>query len=319
MRDATTTSSRGLHSLGDLSPDRRFILHFPEEKLIWSVGSGYGGNALLGKKCHALRIASSQARAGGLARRAHADPRRRGSRGPDHLPRRRLPERLRQDEPRHARSRSLPGWKVWTVGDDIAWMHVDADGQLCAINPERGFFGVAPGTSPKTNPNAIAMVAHEHDLHQRRADARAASRGGKAWTPEAPRGLDRLAGPAVDAGRGPGRASELALHRARPAVPVHRAELGGPAGRADLRLHLRLAARAAWSRWSSRPSTGSTACSSGSAMGTETTAATTGKVGVVRRDPMAMLPFCGYNMADYFAHWLVDAAAARRTRPRSST
>src|SRR5262249_2333994 len=147
----------GLHGMGDLSPDRRLILHFPEEKLIWSVGSGYGGNALLGKKCHALRLGSSQAREEGWM--------------PEHM------FILRGEEPEgrityfggampSASGKTnlamvvskLPGYRAWTLGDDIAWIYVDAEGQLRAINPERGFFGVAPNTSAATNPNGIKMV-----------------------------------------------------------------------------------------------------------------------------------------------------------------
>ncbi len=302
----------GIHSLGDLSPDRRLILHFPEEQLIWSVGSGYGGNALLGKKCHALRIASWQARQEGwLAEHmliiGVEDPGGRVT----YLAAA-MPSASGKTNLAMAVSR-LPGWRVWTLGDDIAWMWVDASGQLRAVNPERGFFGVAPNTSPKTNPNATSMVRSNTIFTNV-----ALTGSGEPWweglSPAPPGGLTDWQGRPWKPGDGPAahpnsrftvlaqQCPSIAPNWEEPqGVPISGVIFGS---RRTGVIPLVFEAFD-WSH----------GVFLGSAMSTETTAAITGKVGVVRRDPMAMIPFCGYNMADYFGHWLATGSRLK-TPPR---
>ncbi len=309
--ERTGTFVRGLHSTGELDPDRRFIMHFPEELAIKSYGSGYGGNALLGKKCHALRIASWQARQegwlaehmlivgienpqGGIHYIAAAFP---SACGKTNLAMLVPPDAYRE-----------AGWKVWTVGDDICWMRPGADGRLWAINPEAGYFGVAPGTSANSNSNALAMIQRDTiytnvaltDDHQPWWEGLDDRVPALDWQG---RPYDPANGPAahpnsrftVSAKQCP----SYSPHAEDPqGVPISAIVFGGR--RASL-VPLVFEARD-WTH----------GVLIGAAMGSETTAAATGKVGVMRRDPMAMKPFCGYHFGDYFAHWLsFDTPGAR--------
>jgi phosphoenolpyruvate carboxykinase (GTP) len=300
MRDAEDFVA-GLHSLGDLSPDRRLILHFPEERLIWSIGSGYGGNALLGKKCHSLRIGSWQARnegwlaehmlilgiedpSGDVTYLAAAMPSASGKTNLSMM------------------VSTLKGYRVWTVGDDIAWIHVDAQGRLHAINPERGFFGVVPQTSASTNPNAMAMIRSNTIFTNV-----ALTPEGEPWWEgigyEPPAGLVDWQGTPWQPGGAPAAHPNSRFTTPTAQCPSISPRWEDPEGvpisgfifgSRRTRVVPLVFEGFDWQQ----------GVYLGASMGTETTAAATGKVGVVRRDPMAMLPFCGYNMANYFAYWL---------------
>jgi phosphoenolpyruvate carboxykinase (GTP) len=307
--------TRCLHSLGDLSPDRRFIVHFPEENTVWSIGSGYGGNALLGKKCMALRIASWLARTEGWLAEHMLILGLQTPAGRTHYVAGAFPSACgKTNLAMLVPPASMPGWKAWTIGDDIAWLQPGVDGRLWAVNPEAGFFGVAPGTSHRTNPTAFDMIQRNTiytnvalrpdgtpwwEGHDDQPPAEALDWQGRPWSPasseKAAHPNSRFTTPAAEC-------ATLSPEFENPeGVPVEAILFGA---RRQRRVPLVYEAES----WQHGTFLGAT-------LSSETTAAAAGRVGVLRRDPMAMLPFCGYNMGDYFRHWLeVGKSAASPPR-----
>ena len=293
---------KGMHSIGDLNPEKRFIMHFPEELTIRSIGSGYGGNALLGKKCHALRIASWQAlKEKWLAEHMliveienpEGDKFYIAAAFPSACGKTNLAMLVPPD--------TYPGWKVRTIGDDIAWLHMDNTGRFWAINPEAGYFGVVPGTNQDTNQNAYETLKRDAiytnvgitDNNEPWWEGKLEGNPIKDWKGDdySSDSNQDCAHPnsrfTVSAKNNPGY-SELADSPS--GVPICAIIFGGR--RSELAPLVYEAKD--WNH----------GVLVGASVGSETTAAAAGDVGIVRRDPMAMKPFCGYNFADYWRHWL---------------